>query len=232
MAAPLIRVVGLGVKTQALGIDPTVWCFTSINGISFFKQQLDMQLAIQLEGKDVWVMGLESQKEMERWGVQAHLPQKQHGPGMAKALVSHYHSRQKIALIQGTEADPSLKLALEKAGHEVTRMDVYRTKAVKTLSPLIKKKIAKGALVHLASPSAVTALTKIMGLATLKTCQLMAIGPTTAQKISSYCLEPVMTLSSPDYQSTLEAIEKYFVTTQPFNRRGSQRFAETAEERK
>ncbi len=210
---PLVKVTAIKTDEieKALRSDIKALVFTSINGIHFFFKQCLEQFKVKLTKKDVWVVGLESKKEIEKWlDKKAILPKKQSALGLALAIKKCYKHREKIILIQGERADDYLKIKLTEAGLEVDRLNVYQTETIKDISPCIKKKIINGALVYLGSPSAVDALVKIIKTPCLKKHQLLAIGTSTAKRMLLYKIKPCVILTSPDYKNTLIEIKKYF----------------------
>lgn len=215
---PLIKVKSIPLPPDLNPlIESTVLVFTSINGIVFFKQSFKKNLSkeflsLNFSNKDFWAIGLESKNILKAWSKQrVYTPSGQHGMGLARALINFYQTSQKIVLIQGQQAEVHLELRLQQAGHAVTRMEFYGIKKVETLATSIARKIKRGTLVYLASPSAVMALADMLGITCLKKCALMAIGPTTAKKMLSYGIAPRLTLNSPDYNNALREIENYFV---------------------
>lgn len=199
----------------------TVLVFTSINGIIFFKQMLSEKYPnLKLSDKDFWTVGTESKNALNAFKKRKHKvysSKKQHGQGLAEDIINFYgdgdnKSHQRVILFQGRQAGLELLFALKKKRHSVTRLEIYDTKKVKTLenSTGYDEKIREGSLVHLASPSAVEALVNIFGVSGLKKCSLIAIGPTTAEKMSSCGVKPSIVLHSPDLSNTIREVEKFF----------------------
>lgn len=173
----------LSVQSTLKEIETPVFVFTSQNGVEAFDRfkKAGMEFPDKMK---VYAVGDKSAKKLKDIGVDATIPKKQTGVGLAEKIISDLEGSddlEKLTVLHfcGDRRRDELRQLLTKADFKVKDVVVY-----KTILKQMEFRDANYDAVLFFSPSAVQAYREGGGFRRGKHPELFAIGTTTAEELS------------------------------------------------
>ena len=206
---------------RALGeIENFRWViFTSVNGVEFFRQRLD------LAGKDlrslgsarVAVIGPETAERLRRWGlIPDVIPGEYRAEGLVDLLKGEIRPGDRVLLPRAAEARALLVSELERVGARVTEVPVYRTRPVKEEADRLRREL-EARRVHMVTFTSSSTARNFANLFSqeergglLSGVIFASIGPITAETAAQYGFETRVMPAEYTIPSLARAIIDYF----------------------
>lgn len=186
--------------------------FTSVNGVAHYLRLLtEQRLPATSRGAAIVAIGPATARALESAGLPPEqIAKESHSEGLAATLGSEANRRHRIVLVRPERSREELATALRAEGGQVVSLIVYRTVSSRD-APELARRIADGGFdaVVLPSPSSIDTLRAAGGEAVdrgLRSCALVAIGPTTAAHIESVGLGAAAVARSPTPEAIVDAV--------------------------
>ncbi|MGG3888684.1 uroporphyrinogen-III synthase [Metabacillus fastidiosus] len=177
--------------------------FTSVNGVIFFKQYLDLHNIPfhSLNSFVIAAVGIKTRKEIESLGVSVQImPTEFIAEELADEIANKLEKKSSILIVRGNLARPVLIEHLKAEEFTVTDLVVYNTIHNDEEEMMLKKLLEENKLdfITFTSPSTVHSFMKIIDKEKYKKCleklTIVSIGPITNNALKEYGLSGFMPL--------------------------------------
>ncbi|MBB5324592.1 uroporphyrinogen-III synthase [Anoxybacillus tepidamans] len=189
--------------------------FTSVNGVRFFFPFVGDQAKLPT----IAVVGKKTALALEKRGIRpAVVPDEFVAEGLAEAMKSLVKPNDRVLLVKGNLARPTLKEALVQLGADVTDLVVYETKMNESgkeqLLDLLKKQ-ALDVVTFTSSSTVESFMNMLDGIEwrrLLAHCVIACIGPITKQTAEQFGLRVHICPEQYTIDDMIKAMERFFLS--------------------
>lgn len=195
-------------------------CFTSKNAAEKFIQRLRItrpQAINTLGLRTIYAVGVKTKAALESAGLSAQaLPQQHSAEELTRSLRGQDLKGKHFLFPKSNIARDVLPHELRSRGAIVDEVIVYKTIVPETDNlERIRSFLGEGKIniVTFFSPSSVRNFVEMLGEEALAKSRIAVIGPTTAEAIGEFGINPAIVSKQPSTENLVQEIEDYFKTT-------------------